>query len=108
MIQYIENKSTMSELSQFLDLTHKNAIVCGSTSGIGQATAIVLANLGANITLIARNEEKLAIMANELDNKLGQKHDYIVADFLQPEQLKTQVDRYLVDKKTIHILINIS
>lgn len=83
----------MSELSPFLDLTHKNAIVCGSTSGIGQATAIVLANLGANITLIARNEEKLAIMANELDNKLGQKHDYIVADFLQPEQLKTQIGR---------------
>ena len=96
----------MSELSPFLDLTHKNAIVCGSTSGIGQATAIVLANLGANITLIARNEEKLAIMANDLDNKLGQKHDYIVADFWQPEQLKTQVDRYLADKKTIHILIN--
>jgi 3-oxoacyl-[acyl-carrier protein] reductase len=96
----------MSDLSPFLDLTHKNAIVCGSTSGIGQATAIVLANLGANITLIARNEEKLAIMANELDNKLGQKHDYMVADFLQPEQLKTQVDSYLADKKTIHILIN--
>ena len=42
-----------------LDLKNKNAIVCGSTQGIGEAAAIELAKLGANITLIARNESKL-------------------------------------------------
>ena len=42
-----------------LDLTGKNAIVCGSTQGIGKAIAEELALLGANIILIARNEEKL-------------------------------------------------
>ena len=39
-----------------IDLTGKKAIVCGSTQGIGRASAVVLAELGANITLIARNE----------------------------------------------------
>ena len=43
----------------------KNAIVCGSTQGIGEAAAIELAKLGANITLIARNEGKLLSVLND-------------------------------------------
>ena len=42
-----------------LDLTNKNALVCGSTAGIGKATAMVLDKLGATITLVATNESKL-------------------------------------------------
>ena len=42
-----------------LNLKNKSALVCGSTQGIGRATAIALANEGARITLIARNEQKL-------------------------------------------------
>ena len=41
------------------NIENKNALVCGSTQGIGKATAIALANEGVNVTLIARNEEKL-------------------------------------------------
>ena len=42
-----------------LGIQNKNALVCGSTAGIGKATSILLAKEGANVTLIARNEEKL-------------------------------------------------
>ena len=42
-----------------LELKNKNALVCGSTQGIGKATAILLAEEGVNVTLIARNKEKL-------------------------------------------------
>ena len=54
-----------------LDLKNKNAIVCGSTQGIGEASAIELAKLGANITLIARNESKLLDVLNDLDKSKG-------------------------------------
>ena len=54
-----------------LDLRNKNAIVCGSTQGIGEASAIELAKLGANITLIARNESKLLDVLNDLDKSQG-------------------------------------
>ena len=40
-------------------LVGKTAIVCGSTQGIGKAAAVELADLGANVVLLARNEEAL-------------------------------------------------
>ena len=42
-----------------IDLSGKHAMVCGSTQGIGKAIAIELALLGADVTLVARDEKKL-------------------------------------------------
>ena len=74
-----------------LNLKNKNALICGSTAGIGKATAMELANLGANITLIARNEEKLKKVISDLPTNQGQNHNYMVADFNDPNSLKGQV-----------------
>ncbi len=68
-----------------LDLKNKNAIVCGSTQGIGEASAIELAKLGANITLIARNEGKLLNVLNNLDKSQGQTIPFCVLIFLTPK-----------------------
>ena len=46
-----------------LSLKGKRALVCGSTQGIGKAAAVELALLGAEITLVARNEEALVATA---------------------------------------------
>tara|TARA_A100001037_G_C15000129_1_gene566633 strand:- start:99 stop:878 length:780 start_codon:yes stop_codon:yes gene_type:complete len=86
-----------------LDLKNKNAIVCGSTQGIGEASAIELAKLGANVTLIARNESKLSAVVNKLDKSIGQHHKFICIDFSNSDKLKTRVD--LLDEN-YHILIN--
>ena len=64
-----------------LGLKNKNAIVCGSTQGIGLATAKELAIQGVNVTLIARNEHVLNEVVNSLDTNSGQKHDYLCVDF---------------------------
>lgn len=88
-----------------LDLKGKRAIVCGSTQGIGKATAIELALLGAHITLIARNESKLEAVKNELPVMHGQRHEYLIADFNFPEQLKLNIVAYS-EKNLSHILIN--
>lgn len=85
-----------------LGLQNKNALVCGSTQGIGKATAISLAKEGVNITLIARNETALQEVLKELPQNGQQKHGYLVADFSKPDQVKEVVST----NKSFHILIN--
>lgn len=87
-------------------LTGKHAFVCGSTQGIGKATAMELAQLGARLTLIARDAQALAQITDQLDRSQGQEHDYLVADFEQPEVLKATVQAYLDQDHVIHVLIN--
>ncbi len=90
-----------------LSLTNYNALVCGSTQGIGKATAMELAGLGATVVLLARNKEKLETVVSELPATQGQHHRYIVADFSQPELVRVAVEDFLsAFGKPIHILIN--
>lgn len=86
-----------------LDLTGKNALVCGSTAGIGKAIAKELAEMGATLVLMARNEEKLKTSVAEMDATKGQKHSYVVADFSDVSKVKAAVESI---KNPIHILIN--
>lgn len=88
-----------------LNLIGKRAVVCGSTQGIGKATAIELALLGASITLIARNEDRLKKVLPELSADAGQKHEYLVADFSFPNEVKEKIEAY-AKLETIHILVN--
>lgn len=88
-----------------LNFEQKNAMICGSTAGIGKAVAMQLAKSGATITLVARNEDKLKATLAELDTSHQQVHNYIVADFTQPEELKTQVEVFAANT-TYHILLN--
>ncbi|TDB66035.1 SDR family oxidoreductase [Arundinibacter roseus] len=89
-----------------LDLTGKTALVCGSTQGIGRASAEELALLGANVTLMARNEDSLKDVMDTLDTSLGQIHRYIVADFEEVEGVKKALEDYLRLVPDIHILVN--
>ena len=86
-----------------ITLNNKNAIVCGNTQGIGKATAIELALMGANVTLIARDKSKLASVVSNLDTKQGQSHSYICIDFSDTDELSTKLKH--IDK-SYHILIN--
>lgn len=88
-----------------IDLTGKRALVCGSTQGIGRAAAMELAFLGASITLVARNEEKLLDTISHLPADDTESHHYIVADFNNPDVLKERLEEYIQDH-TIDILVN--
>lgn len=89
-----------------LDLTGKKAIVCGSTQGLGFASAVELALLGAEVTLMARDEKKLKEAVKKLNTSFGQKHKYIVADFQLPQVVENSIKRYLAKKNTVNILVN--
>ena len=90
-----------------MKLTGKKALVCGSTQGIGKSTAIALANMGADLVLIARNEDKLKETLAEMPKlSADQQHAYLIADFSQPLTLQKVIENYLQQGNTIHILIN--
>ncbi len=85
---------------------NKTVIVCGSTQGIGKAAAIEFAKNGANLVLIARNEEKLQKTISELENNSTQKHTYLCADFSKPEELKAVLENYIQKGGNCHVLVN--
>ena len=88
-----------------LSLQNKNALVCGSTQVMGKAAAMELATLGANIILVARNEEKLKTTITELDFSQGQKHNYLVADFSDSSDLEKKLKDFLKNQ-SVEILVN--
>ena len=89
-----------------LDLNNKYALVCGSSQGIGLATAKELSLLGATVTLAARNQERLENALRELDTSNGQQHNFIVVDFNEPLKLAQAIQQYLANNPAFHILIN--
>jgi len=88
-----------------LSLQNKHALVCGSTQGIGLAIAKELSLLGAQCTLLARNETTLKTVVEQLDRSQGQQHSWVVADFSKLDELKKAVQA-LAARQTIHILVN--
>lgn len=94
------------ENSMNFNLKGRKAIVCGSTQGIGLAIARELAICGAEIVLIARNEKKLQEVLETLNKDADQRHDYVCADFQNPDALKDKLNFFLQDSGPIAILIN--
>lgn len=88
-----------------ISLAGKNAVICGSTQGIGLAVAKELSLLGAACILIARNESSLNSVIRDLPVSQGQHHEYRVADFSNNKQVKNAIAS-VVNKRNIHILIN--
>ena len=89
-----------------LNLKGKIAWVCGSTQGIGKASASELAALGADLVLVARNEEKLKAVASEIEKKFGRKVSFLAADFSRPAELKSALVNSDLLQKGAHILVN--
>ena len=89
-----------------LNLQGKRALVCGSTQGLGKASAIELAKLGASVILMARNVNSLQKTEFELDASAGQMHSTIVADFSDVNEVKERVNEFVKENPPIHILIN--
>lgn len=88
-----------------LNLNGKRALVCGGSKGIGLASAIALAELGAEVILVARNEELLKEKVSELPTSNGVSHDYLVADFNDRPALQTTLEAF-VKNRPVQILVN--
>tara|TARA_Y100001970_G_scaffold274361_1_gene373961 strand:- start:124 stop:972 length:849 start_codon:yes stop_codon:yes gene_type:complete len=88
------------------DITNKNILITGATSGIGRAAALKLSLLGANIFFVARNEQKAQILVDEISEISDTKAVPIIGD------LSSQTDIHSVAKVfnslniPLHVLLN--
>ena len=89
-----------------MELKGKLAVVCGSTQGIGFATAKLMSERGASVVLVARNEERLGKALENLDSSAGQQHQLLVADFTNPHDLKSKLASFVQAGNNPDILVN--
>ncbi len=76
-----------------IDLTDRRILVVGASSGIGKQTALTLSQVGAKISLVARNEEKLETTLAELE---GNGHDYFIADVSEIASIESLIKEIVV------------
>lgn len=89
-----------------LDLSGKHALVCGGSQGIGRAAAIELAQLGANVTLLARSRDALeATLATLPKIHVAQSHATLAVDMSDHTALRAKVEAAVIGKP-VQILIN--
>ncbi len=83
-------------------LAGKTAVIAGATSGVGLAAARELHRFGAELILIARNEEKVQSVVEEL----GRGVRYVLADFADLQQVHAAAGRIVQQEPRVDILIN--
>jgi 3-oxoacyl-[acyl-carrier protein] reductase len=86
-------------------LKDKVALVTGASQGIGRDTALALAEAGAKVAVAARNEEKLAALAEEITAK-GSEAFVVKMDVADPEQIKAGFKAVIEKFGKLDILVN--
>lgn len=87
-------------------LDNYRALVCGSTQGIGLAIAKAFANVGASVTLLARNEKKLEEITSKLNISTKKNHSFISADMSNSIEFQEKVQQFLKKVDGFDILVN--
>jgi NAD(P)-dependent dehydrogenase (short-subunit alcohol dehydrogenase family) len=88
-------------------LLGKTALVTGATNGIGKAAAIALAEMGAEVVLIARNRALAQQTVDEIKrDTANQKIDFLVADLSSQAEVRRVADEFLASGRPLHILLN--
>ncbi|MFW9803146.1 MAG: SDR family oxidoreductase, partial [Candidatus Thorarchaeota archaeon] len=88
-------------------LKHKVCMVTGASSGIGKATAIGLANMGANVVLACRNEPKAEAAAKEIASKTGNDQvSFLLCDLSLQDSIRGLTKEFENRYQALHILVN--
>jgi NAD(P)-dependent dehydrogenase (short-subunit alcohol dehydrogenase family) len=89
-----------------MDLKGKVCLITGGTKGIGQATAIEFARLGADVAITGRNHDDEAKRTVEEVRKLGRKCELILGDMADKQEGRRYVDETVAKLGGIDVLIH--
>ena len=83
----------------------KKIIITGASSGIGERTAFLLSECGAHVILLARTEDKLKIVKENIET-LGGKASYYPCDLTDMDNIEAVSKQILADFEHIDVLVN--
>lgn len=82
----------------------RTALITGASSGIGRQVALDLADLGVHVILVARRQDRLVSIQQEIEKRRGSA-EYFVCD-LEQEDARSELIAHLPELKPIDILVN--
>ena len=83
----------------------KNIIITGASSGIGERTAFLLSECGAHVILLARTEDKLKMVKENIET-LGGAASYYPCDLTNIDEIEKTSEKILADFKHVDVLVN--
>lgn len=88
-------------------MKEKVCIVTGASSGIGRATALGLAQIGATVVLVCRDRKRGESVINEAKQRYKNSSvDLLVADLSSQESIRALANQYVKKYERLHVLIN--
>jgi 2-deoxy-D-gluconate 3-dehydrogenase len=88
-----------------IDLTGKKAIVTGASRGIGRAIALAYARAGADVAVVARDEQRLAGIRDDVA-ATGRKAVVLVCDVTDPDAVRRMIDDGAAALGGVDVLVN--
>ncbi|GIO31329.1 MULTISPECIES: SDR family NAD(P)-dependent oxidoreductase [Paenibacillus] len=88
------------------DYKGKTALITGASSGIGKAFAHEIAGRGMNLVLVARSEDKLLRLAEDLKQNHHIQVEVVVADLSKEESAQEVYDTVKRNQQQVDLLIN--
>jgi NADP-dependent 3-hydroxy acid dehydrogenase YdfG len=82
------------------------SLITGASSGIGEATALQLAQLGADVALVARRRDRIEDLARRIGDENGVRALPIEADVSSPEQARDAVEQTVSELGRLDTLVN--
>ncbi len=89
------------------NIENRVCMVTGATAGIGKATAIGLADMGATVIVVGRNRTKAEAVASEISSTTGNARiETLVADFSSLEQVRLLAAEFKARFDRLDVLVN--
>ena len=88
-------------------MQNKICMVTGATSGMGKATAAALAQMGATVIFVARNQSKGETVRDEIRMQSGNMNvEVMLADLSSQQAIRALVNTFQQNYQHLHVLVN--
>jgi len=90
-----------------VDMTDKTCLITGGNSGIGKATALGLARMGATVVIVSRDKERGEAALADIIAKSGSRNlELMLADMSSQDSVRRLASDFKARHEMLHLLVN--